>query len=82
LSSLTRKNGASLGRYAPWRGRLLKRQRPALEKASESTSWLGDGIKEDHKACYRPLCTGWFCVNLTQAGVITEKGASVEERPP
>ena len=26
-------------------------------------------------------CTGWFCVNLTQAGVITEKGASGEERP-
>jgi hypothetical protein len=26
--------------------------------------------------------TGWFCVNLTQAGVITEKGASVEEMPP
>jgi hypothetical protein len=25
--------------------------------------------------------TGWFCVNLTQAGVI-EKGASVEEMPP
>jgi hypothetical protein len=28
------------------------------------------------------ICTGWFCVNLTQAGVITEKGASVEEMPP
>jgi hypothetical protein len=27
-------------------------------------------------------CTGWFCVNVTQAGVITEKGASVEEMPP
>jgi hypothetical protein len=27
-------------------------------------------------------CTGWFCVNLMQAGVITEKGASVEEMPP
>jgi hypothetical protein len=28
-------------------------------------------------------CSGWFlCVNLTQAGVITEKGASVEEMPP
>jgi hypothetical protein len=26
--------------------------------------------------------TGWFCVNLTQAGVITEKGASVEEMLP
>ena len=25
---------------------------------------------------------GWFCVNLTQAGVITERGASVEEMPP
>jgi hypothetical protein len=23
-----------------------------------------------------------FCVNLTQAGVITEKGASLEEMPP
>jgi hypothetical protein len=23
-----------------------------------------------------------LCVNLTQAGVITEKGASVEEMPP
>jgi hypothetical protein len=23
-------------------------------------------------------CTGWFCVNSTQAGVITEKGASGE----
>jgi hypothetical protein len=29
-----------------------------------------------------PLCTGYFCVNLTQAGVITEKGASVGEIPP
>jgi hypothetical protein len=28
------------------------------------------------------LCTDWFCVNLTQAGGITEKGASVEEMPP
>jgi hypothetical protein len=27
-------------------------------------------------------CTGWFCVNLTQAGVITEKGASGEEMLP
>jgi hypothetical protein len=27
-------------------------------------------------------CTSWFCVNLTQAGVITEKGASLEEMPP
>jgi hypothetical protein len=27
-------------------------------------------------------CTGWFCVNLTPAGVITEKGASVGEMPP
>jgi hypothetical protein len=27
-------------------------------------------------------CTGYFCVNLTQAGVITEKGASVGEMPP
>jgi hypothetical protein len=27
-------------------------------------------------------CTGWFCINLTQAGVITEKGASVGEMPP
>jgi hypothetical protein len=27
-------------------------------------------------------CTGWFCVNLTQTGVITEKGASLEEMPP
>ena len=27
-------------------------------------------------------CTGWFCVNLMKAGVITEKGASVEEMPP
>jgi hypothetical protein len=26
--------------------------------------------------------TGWFCLNLTQAGVITEKGASLEEMPP
>jgi hypothetical protein len=25
--------------------------------------------------------TGWFCVNLTQAGVITEKGVSVGEMP-
>jgi hypothetical protein len=24
-------------------------------------------------------CTSWFCVNLTQARVITEKGASGEE---
>jgi hypothetical protein len=27
-------------------------------------------------------CAGWFCVNLTQAGVITEKRASLEEMPP
>ena len=27
-------------------------------------------------------CPGWVCVNLTQAGVITEKGASIEEMPP
>ena len=27
-------------------------------------------------------CTGWLCVNLTETGVITEKGASVEEMPP
>jgi hypothetical protein len=26
--------------------------------------------------------TGWFCVNLTQVGVITEKGAYAEEMPP
>ena len=29
-----------------------------------------------------PLGTGWLCVNLTQAGVIIEKGASGEEMPP
>jgi hypothetical protein len=28
------------------------------------------------------MCTGWFCINLTQAGVITEEGASSEEMPP
>jgi hypothetical protein len=33
-------------------------------------------------AFFLPFCTGWFCVNLTQAGVITEKGASVGEMPP
>jgi hypothetical protein len=27
-------------------------------------------------------CTDWFCVNLTQSGVNTEKGASGEEMPP
>jgi hypothetical protein len=27
-------------------------------------------------------CTGWLCVNLTQAGVITEKGASGEKMSP
>ena len=27
-------------------------------------------------------CTGWLCVNLTQAGPNTEKGASVEKMPP
>jgi hypothetical protein len=27
-------------------------------------------------------CTGWFCVNLTQARVIREEGGSVEETPP
>jgi hypothetical protein len=26
-------------------------------------------------------CTGWFCVNLTQAAVISEKGVSVGEVP-
>ena len=26
-------------------------------------------------------CTGWVCVNLTQAGIITEKRASGEEMP-
>ena len=30
----------------------------------------------------RGICTGWFCVNLTQAGVITEKGALGEEMLP
>jgi hypothetical protein len=28
------------------------------------------------------LCTGCFCVNLTQARIIREKGASLEEMPP
>jgi hypothetical protein len=28
------------------------------------------------------IFTDWFCVNLTQAGVITEKGTSVEKMPP
>jgi hypothetical protein len=27
-------------------------------------------------------CAGWLYVNLIQAGVIIEKGASVEEMPP
>ena len=40
-----------------------------------------------HPLCCLPSilgvkCTGWFCVNLTQAGVIIEKGASLEEMPP
>jgi hypothetical protein len=26
-------------------------------------------------------CTGWFSVNLTQTGVIIEKGVSVEKMP-
>jgi hypothetical protein len=28
------------------------------------------------------ICAGWFCVSLTKAGAITEKGASVEKMPP
>jgi hypothetical protein len=28
------------------------------------------------------MCTGYFYVNITQVGVITEKGASVEEMSP
>jgi hypothetical protein len=34
----------------------------------------------DFKECTG--CVNHFCVNLTQAGVITEKGASVGEMPP
>jgi hypothetical protein len=26
-------------------------------------------------------CTGWLCINLIQVGIITEKGASLEEMP-
>ena len=28
------------------------------------------------------MCPGWFCVNLTQARVLREEGASVEKMPP
>jgi hypothetical protein len=28
------------------------------------------------------LCTGWISVNLTQAGIVTEKGVSGNEMPP
>jgi hypothetical protein len=34
------------------------------------------------KALERGLCWLVLCVNLTQAGVIIEKGASLEEMPP
>jgi hypothetical protein len=48
----------------------------AAEQITDTDMASGDSI--DHGGLY------WLvlCVNLTQAGVITEKGASVEEVPP
>ena len=42
-----------------------------------------EGIPPSHSALQRKM--GYWlilCVNLTQAGVITEEGASLEEMPP
>jgi hypothetical protein len=33
-------------------------------------------VKDQH------MCTGWVCVNLTQARIVREEGASVEKMPP
>jgi hypothetical protein len=43
-----------------------------------------EGIPNTDDIGYRldfPNCTGWFCVNLTQIGVIKEKEASGKEMP-
>ena len=57
---------------AQWQNTCLK----ALHRYSASAAH-----SVNIKVRFRP-CTRWFCVNLTQAGVITEKGASVGEMPP
>jgi hypothetical protein len=40
------------------------------------------GLEESQEQLSDGTYTGWFCVNLTQAGVTTEKRASLEEMPP
>jgi hypothetical protein len=43
-----------------------------------------DKIEQNRLADLRNWCLYWLvlCVNLTQAGVVTEKGASAGEMPP
>jgi hypothetical protein len=51
----------------------------ALQAIVVCSMWvLGNGLRSSARVVY------WLvlCVNLTQAGVVTEKGASVEEMLP
>jgi hypothetical protein len=57
--------------YHPSNPQVLGREERRLEGEAGVTYFLViRGIE---------FCIGWFCVNLTQAGVIREKGASVEK---
>ena len=45
---------------------------------------MGEGAAKDGEGAEAVGVMSWLvlCVNLTQAGVIAEKGASLEEMPP
>jgi hypothetical protein len=67
-----------------------EREREREKERERERGWM-DGYMYICLCIWVHLCGGrrsiwvyWLvlCVNLTQAGVITEKGASVEERPP
>ena len=50
-----------------------------------STDWKQDRLWAKNPSMHFleiGLCPGWFYVNLTQARVIREEGASIEKMPP
>jgi hypothetical protein len=67
------------GIYKPWGGR----RSPSLT-CLICENWLCDQCSLEIGLCLVTRFSYWLdlCVNLTQAEVVTEKGASLEEMPP
>jgi hypothetical protein len=77
------KGGMKAGRKRQRKGKKRgigqdRRREKKEKKQGEGEGRTGERRSRERKGEYGLV----LCVNLTQAGVITEKGASLEEMPP